>query len=100
MDSMFNIFKSFMSIDLPGFPKGYDPKAIRKTISQHESWSDDNLDKWKVYPIEEFSHDTLMRINLQNRHSAEEIQRSIQYAVKQILNSNPTVRQKLISWEF
>lgn len=83
------------------FPGGFYEEAFTSPPAVLESWSALTLQKWEtVAPAEKFDETVGLAKKLKLNPSAEanEIRKSVSFAVSQILRSDRTIRTKAVNW--
>jgi hypothetical protein len=82
-------------------PNGvHEPAFIAPTqLADHKSWEQEN--NWQIYKTENYHQATGIKktLKLSDGDSEDETRRKISYGVKQILRSNPSVRNQAIEWD-
>jgi hypothetical protein len=85
------------------FPNGVSPKAFKEPskLKKLESWSNQS-EAWSIYKDEDFHETTGMtkKLRLNNFKTPHELRKIVNFGIKQILRSDPTVRNRTINWIF
>jgi hypothetical protein len=85
------------------FPDGYYVRAFNDAsiIKELDSWKT-NQEEWRRYKTENFHATTGIRqkLRLNNLNGAEELSNVVRFGIKQLLRSNPSIREHTIDWAF
>ncbi|MFN8242929.1 MAG: FRG domain-containing protein [Ferruginibacter sp.] len=96
----FHNIAHFMSWE--SFPDGFYAPAFLDPASMqaHESWAPEKLKAWFQYPVEKYADAVglVKKINLENSADATEIETRISYAVRQVIQSDISIRNKAVEW--
>jgi hypothetical protein len=99
----FRKFAPFFDVKaLSPLPNGVQEKAF-KNISELKilpSWEELRLEIWSEYKEEDYHSTTgqIQRLRLHPSYSEAEVKNAITFGVKQLLNSNASIRGKTIDW--
>ncbi len=84
--------------------EGFSPEAFPDAtrLRDFRSWNPDALRPWQTNAEERFEHTvgSTMQLQLKPNASAADVKSSVEFGIREILRSDPTIRLRAVDWVF